>query len=174
MNERLRLYNQKLQDRLATTIEHKVQAESSLASVKMTNDQGNGACLVDGSEGETVTREGNYTTEKKQRTAEGNAEMNEDMDGFVVVPEKALEGSVYDGEKDAKSTGKTMQSDKKIEKPKNGQADVNPGKESAVIKKDPNRPRYTLAEMQQVLEERNRYKERVSMLEDALEAYVPG
>eukprot|EP00112_Aurelia_sp_Birch-Aquarium-sp1_P003965 Seg1450.12 transcript_id=Seg1450.12/GoldUCD/mRNA.D3Y31 product="RILP-like protein-like" protein_id=Seg1450.12/GoldUCD/D3Y31 len=40
-------------------------------------------------------------------------------------------------------------------------------------KKDPNRPRYTLAEMQQVLEERNRFKERVGILEDVLEAYVP-
>ena len=46
-------------------------------------------------------------------------------------------------------------------------------KERRMSKKDPNRPRYTLTEMQKVLEERNLYKERVGVLEDILECYMP-
>ena len=171
MNEKLRIYNQKLQDRLAETIEQKVQAESTLAAVKIVNGNSDvDAKLVIGNEKEENTREQSAGEVNAQKKEGQNAEKNEGLNGFVLEPEKGQEAAEKDektNDKQAKETKETKTSDYKRE-------DNNAGKEQVVVKKDPNRPRYTLAEMQQVLEERNRYKERVSTLEDALEAYLPG
>lgn len=41
-------------------------------------------------------------------------------------------------------------------------------------RKDPDRPRYTLAEMQSLLEERNTYKIKMMALEEELELYTGG
>ena len=76
-----------------------------------------------------------------------------------------LNGAGNNADKQTESKGNTKET--------GGQGEPD-AKETPKPKKDPNRPRYTLAEMQQVLEERNRFKERVNILEDVLAAYVPG
>ena len=169
MNERLRLYNQKLQDRLAKTIEHKVQAESTLASVKIANEEAiadkENETEVDGEpvqDGDQVSKE-----EKK-------VQKNEEENGFIVVPEKGVEGNGKEKENNTKSINNKENTEKNKKNSEKAKTEVNVTEKQEVNKKDPNRPRYTLAEMQQVLEERNRYKERVSVLEDVLEAYTPG
>jgi len=175
MNERLRIYNEKLQDRLAETIQHKVQAESTLAAVKIVNGDSNAdAKPVIGMEKEETSRE-QSTMEVNEPKKEGqNAEKNEELNGIVLVPEKEQEATEKDVKINDKPAKEQVQNKEERKNSDNKTADDNAGKEQVVVKKDPNRPRYTLAEMQQVLEERNRYKERVSTLEDALEAYIPG
>ena len=82
-----------------------------------------------------------------------------------------------DDKNDNKPNDSENNADKHTEGKGNSKATEGQGepdaKETPKPKKDPNRPRYTLAEMQQVLEERNRFKERVNILEDVLAAYVP-
>ena len=172
INERLRIYNQKLQDRLATTIEDKVQAESTLASVRIVNDDESiedKKMIPEDDKKESVSREEGVRIEKKEQKDEGqNTEKGKDLNGFKT--QKSAEG---DSKINANSMEKEVKNTKETENSKNGKTGEPAGKEQPV-KKDPNRPRYTLAEMQQVLEERNRYKERVSVLEDVLEAYAPG
>ena len=179
MNERLRIYNEKLQDRLAETIEHKVQAESTLAAVKIVNGDSNAdAKPVIGMEKEETSREQSTMEvnepKKEGQNAEKNAEKNEELNGIVLVPEKEQEATEEDVKINDRQAKEQVQNKEERKNSENKTADDNAGKEQVVVKKDPNRPRYTLAEMQQVLEERNRYKERVSTLEDALEAYIPG
>ena len=163
MNERLRLYNQKLQDRLAKTIEHKLQAESTLASVKIANEDAKAGekSVSEQGENELVAKEEDGKESKEQVDGKNNDQEN----GYVVVPEpsKAVD------EKNEENKGK-----EKEDTESGKEAGKNGREQQEVAKKDPNRPRYTLPEMQQVLDERNRYKERVSVLEDILEAYTSG
>ena len=49
-----------------------------------------------------------------------------------------------------------------------------PPSEPPPVKKDPDRPRYTLKEMQSLLEERNMYKIKMMALEEELELYREG
>ena len=171
MNERLRNYNQNLQDRLATTIEHKVQAESTLASVRIANDESieEKKMAPEDDNKESVSIEEDSKIEKEEQKDEGkHTEKSEDLNGFKT--RKSAEG---DSRTKGKSMEEQVQNKKETENSNNGETGKHAHKEQPV-KKDPNRPRYTLAEMQQVLEERNRYKERVSVLEETLEAYKPG
>eukprot|EP00794_Sanderia_malayensis_P014209 gene14209-15692_t len=152
INERLRLYNAKLQDRLTKTVEHKVQAEATLASVKIVNKEqrnseevADGFVIVDNKLQIIDSSQEEFEAEQKQQIASKSEEkddrenLNKESKDVEVMQESAMQ---------------------------------EPAKKEPV-KKDPNRPRYTLAEMQQVLEERNRYHERVNMLEEVLESYVP-
>ena len=214
MNEKLRIYNSKLQDRLAETIEHKVQAEATLASVKIAKEDedkenvkiaketnvrsagGKGSLRENQNVTQaTVKKDGDVATSIEEDMKEEllNAKgptppelgptaepvkKAEDSDGFVLVPHNDSEAK--DKKKETFSDRrKTVKKGEDVSKEKIAPKDEaeSPKKEDEnekPIKKDPNRPRYTLAEMQQVLEERNRFKERVSVLEDVLAAYVPG
>ena len=49
-----------------------------------------------------------------------------------------------------------------------------PKVDEQITKKDPNRPRYTLKEMQSLLEERNMYKIQMMALEEELQLYKGG
>ena len=306
INERLRLYNGKLQDRLAKAVEHKVQAEATLASVKIANEDrrsetrepqnekeveaqslywetgvgrkeekevevlagsavqgagemdttnkvpvgnenaasgdlhasigehpgvrvnsssanptssdvsaqremGGGSEVHAGNEvhaGKDQHAESGVNTDSKLdeiKGVEDNKSTRKGMqkipsiaqeaeeDDFVVVPrssntiskadkrpssggkkidKKDIRGAPNnDNNNNDKPNGTGNNNDKQSESTK--ETEVPDAKETPRSKKDPNRPRYTLAEMQQVLEERNRFKERVGVLEDVLAAYVP-
>lgn len=158
MNERLRVYNQKLQDRLAETIEHKVQAESSLASVKLANENGNGS-LDD--EIDSAVKEASGIEDNVSQEIEASNDKNQSL----VAPANDADSM----ESSQKSSGM----EEKNAQESNDKEGIEKAVKEEPVKKDPNRPRYTLAEMQQVLDERNRYKERVSILEDVLEACAP-
>eukprot|EP00795_Rhopilema_esculentum_P015367 gene15367-6599_t len=218
MNEKLRIYNSKLQDRLAETIEHKVQAEATLASVKIVKEDedkenvkiaketkvrsagGRGSLRENQNVAQaTVKKDGDVATSIEEDmkeelvntkgptppelgpTAEPVKNEAEDSDGFVLVPHNDSEANnkkkktFIDRRKTVKSVKKEEVVSEEKNTPKNeAESPKKEDENEKPIKKDPNRPRYTLAEMQQVLEERNRFKERVSVLEDVLAAYVPG
>ena len=166
MNERLRLYNTKLQDRLAKTVEHKVQAEATLASVQ----------IVQTEEKQTDEEEdSNKASERpieiatdvlisdlSAKDAKGKESLMNDSESRTIENSAVIEDKVHGVEKNSTVCDRSKEEGH----------DEN--KKQDAPKKDPNRPRYTLAEMQQVLQERNRFKERISILEEVLESYVPG
>ena len=76
-------------------------------------------------------------------------------------------------EDDWEIVGRTRKTAFSREKTKDGDKE-NKDNQSRVENKDPNRPRYTKAEMLEILIERNNLKEQVFALQDELKIYKPG
>ncbi len=167
MNERLRLYNRKLQDRLTKTVEHKVQAEATLASVQIVNEDNNDQ--TDSSSSKQTEVVNNHTSNSEPLNEESEKKGSKSQHEGSIIKE---EPAVVNGAK-TKDTKTDTRMDNKRDSNIKENANSDASKKEEPVKKDPNRPRYTLGEMQQVLEERNRYKEKVSILEEVLEAYLP-
>lgn len=89
----------------------------------------------------------------------GNDEEEENNGDWEIV--ERVTKTAYNGEKSRKEQKET-----RAENQRQGRAD----KEN----KDPNRPRYTKAEMLEILTERNNLKEKVFALQDELRIYKPG
>lgn len=90
----------------------------------------------------------------------GNDEEEENRGDWEIVGRTTKTG--YNSEKSHEE-----RKERRAENQRQGRAD---GKEN----KDPNRPRYTKAEMLEILTERNNLKEKVFALQDELRIYKPG
>ena len=118
---------------------------------------------------EHVDEYNNNESEVAERKTEVKVERKED-ERHVNQNGDDEEGASED---DWEIVGRTRKTAYSREKTKDGDKE-NKDYQSRVENKDPNRPRYTKAEMLEILIERNNLKEQVFALQDELKIYKPG